>query len=133
MKEARRVLELDPDSPSAHNNLGIVYTNKGMIGEAVAEFEQSLRLDTQNKNALANLGNLYLGQGKSDLALDVCLKASAVDPTNAILHNNLAVIYFEKGEYAKSWEHVRKAEELGLKPHPDFLRELTRKSGKISL
>ena len=130
MEEARRVLDLDPASSSAHNNLGIVYTNKGMIREALAEFEQSLRLDPQNKNALANLGSLYLGQGKFDLALDLCLKASAVDPANAILHNNLAVIYFEKGEYAKSWEHVHKAEELGLKPHPNFLRELSRKSGK---
>jgi hypothetical protein len=56
------------------------------------------------------------------------LRALAVDRANAVLHNYLAVVYFRQGEYAKSWTHLQKAEELGLKPRPDFLEELKKRT-----
>jgi tetratricopeptide (TPR) repeat protein len=98
---------------------------------AAAEARRVLKLDPENKNALANLGSLYLGIGELDRALEVCLRASAVDPASAGLHNDLAVIYFKKGEYEKSREHVVRAQELGLVPHPDFVRELKKKIRKL--
>jgi hypothetical protein len=44
-----------------------------------------------------------------------------------VLHNNIAVAYFKQGEYSKSWTHLKKAEELGVTPHPGFREELERK------
>ena len=34
----RRAVQLNPKSPPAHNNLGVLYFNKGMIEDAVGEF-----------------------------------------------------------------------------------------------
>jgi tetratricopeptide (TPR) repeat protein len=125
--EAKKVLELDPSSAPAHNNLGIAFSQKGMTQEAIQEFQACLDRDPRNKEALLNLGTLYLGLENLEKALVLCLGAAEIDPSNAALHNNIAVIYFRKGEYAKSWEYVQKAEALGFKPRPDFLEELKKK------
>jgi tetratricopeptide (TPR) repeat protein len=125
--EARKALEVNPSSASAHNNLGMAFMQKGAMAEAAAEFSASLDCDPENKDALINLGNLFLGQEDWGKALGFYLKALAVDPANAVLHNNIAVVYFKQGEYAKSWTHLQKAEELGLKPHHGFLEELKKR------
>ncbi len=39
---ARRI---DPSDAGAHNNLGVLYFNKGLHQEAVAAFTQALELD----------------------------------------------------------------------------------------
>jgi tetratricopeptide (TPR) repeat protein len=127
MAEAQKALETNPASASAYNNLGIGYLQKGMIDEAIRTFQKAICLDAKNKNALANLGGIYLGLERKAEAMNIYLQALEVDPDNPVIHNNLAVIYFNKGDYAKSWQHAQKAEALGLKLHPDFLRELKKK------
>jgi len=129
--EARKALEISPSSSSAHNNLGMALLQKGAISEAAAEFQSSLDCEPENKEALINLGNLFLGQEDWERALGFYLRALAVDPANAVLHNNIAVIYFKQGEYAKSWTHLQRAEELGFEPHPDFREELKKKIRRI--
>jgi tetratricopeptide (TPR) repeat protein len=126
-EEASKALEINPSSASAHNNLGMVFIQKGRAVEAAAEFSASLDCNPENRDALLNLGNLSLSQEDLDKALGLYLRALAVDPPNAVLHNNLAVVYFKQGEYAKSWTHLQKAEELGLKPHPNFREELRKR------
>ena len=133
VEEAGKALEINPSSASAHNNLGMAFIQKGAIAEATAEFSASLDCDPENKDALLNLGNLFLSQENLDKALGLYLRALAVDPANAVLHNNIAVIYFRQGEYAQSWTHLQKAEELGLKPHPDFREELRKRIKRIQL
>jgi tetratricopeptide (TPR) repeat protein len=127
VEEARKALEINPSSASAHNNLGMAFLQEGAMAEATAEFLASLACDPENKDALLNLGNLCLSREELGKALGFYLRALAVDPANAVLHNNIAVAYFKQGEYAKSWTHLQKAEELGLKPHPNFREELRKR------
>lgn len=129
---AKKAVELDPKFSMAYNNLGLAYLNKGLVGRAQDEFEKALGLDPQNKEALINLGNFHYGQGKVKEALGLFLEALKADPANGVLHNNVAVLYFRMEEYHKSWEHVKKAESLGVKVHPDFVRELKSKKFPIS-
>jgi len=53
-----------------------------------------------------------------------------IDSTHSQAHNNLAVIFYHQKNYEKSWEHIKKAENLGLKAHPDFKKELLKKLKK---
>ena len=39
----------------AHNNLGIIYAEKGLLNEAIAEFEEVLRHEPHNEKARNNL------------------------------------------------------------------------------
>ena len=127
VQEAQKALQLDPSCAPAINNLGIAYIVMGRAEEAIAQFKKSIDLNPKNNEALVNLGNIYLGMERLDAALDLYAKALESDPANAMLHNNIAGIYFRKGEYRLSWEHAQKAESLGFKVHPDFLKELKKK------
>jgi tetratricopeptide (TPR) repeat protein len=131
VEEARKALEINPSSTSAHNILGLVFIQKGALAEATAEFSASLNHDPENKDALFNLGNISLSQEDPGKALGFYLRVLAVDPVNAVVHNNVAVAYFKQGEYTKSWTHLQKAEELGLKSHPDFRGELEKRIKRI--
>jgi hypothetical protein len=45
-------------------------------------------------------------------------------------YNNRGIDYYFKKEYDKSWENVKKAQELGFKIHAKFLEELSKASGR---
>lgn len=60
---ARRI---DRGDAGAHNNLGVLYFNKGMTEEAVAEFTRALELDPRMTVAQRNLEIAYFTSGYYD-------------------------------------------------------------------
>jgi tetratricopeptide (TPR) repeat protein len=59
-----------------------------------------------------------------DKAIETNKRLLEVAPSFGLGHNNLAVAYYHKGEYAKASEHVERARELGFEVHPEFLKRL---------
>ncbi|MGH7649138.1 MAG: tetratricopeptide repeat protein, partial [Gemmatimonadaceae bacterium] len=57
---ARRI---DPSDAGAHNNLGVLYYNKGMYEDAVAAFTKALELDPKMQVAQRNLEVAYFNTG----------------------------------------------------------------------
>jgi tetratricopeptide (TPR) repeat protein len=45
-------------------------------------------------------------------------------PDFALGHNNLAVAYYDCGDYRKAIHHLDKALELGFRVHPEFPKKL---------
>ncbi|HEX4620076.1 MAG TPA: tetratricopeptide repeat protein, partial [Myxococcaceae bacterium] len=60
---ARRI---DPSDAGAHNNLGVLYYQKGMVSEAIAEFTRALELDAKMQVAQRNLEIAYHNTGYYD-------------------------------------------------------------------
>ena len=60
---ARRI---DPTDAGAHNNLGVLYYNKGLYEEAVGSFMRALELDPRMQVAQRNLEMAYLSSGAAD-------------------------------------------------------------------
>ena len=60
---ARRI---DPSDAGAHNNLGVLYYNKGLYEEAVAAFMRALELDAKMQVAQRNLEIAYFNTGYYD-------------------------------------------------------------------
>src|SRR3954471_3518955 len=54
---------LHPFDAWAHNNLGVLYYQKGLIDEAIAEFARALELDSKMQVAQANLEIAYRDSG----------------------------------------------------------------------
>jgi Flp pilus assembly protein TadD len=50
----KKAVALEPDSPSAHNNLAVAYEKKGLWEEARKEYELALKLSPENKYIQAN-------------------------------------------------------------------------------
>jgi lipoprotein NlpI len=57
---ARRI---DPSDAGAHNNLGVLYYNKGIYSEAVSAFMSALELDPKMEVAQRNLEIAYFNTG----------------------------------------------------------------------
>src|SRR5215212_2930187 len=60
---ARRI---DPSDAGAHNNLGVLYYNKGLYEEAVTAFMRALELDQKMQVAQRNLEIAYFNTGYYD-------------------------------------------------------------------
>ena len=60
---ARRI---DPSDAGAHNNLGVLYYQKGLVAEAITQFLRSLELDPKMQVAQTNLEIAYHANGYYD-------------------------------------------------------------------
>ena len=102
----RRAIELAPATDYLHNNLGYNLLMQKKNDEAASEFREAVRLNPANITARNNLG-LALAQSNA-AAQAVANWQSTGDPASA--HNNLAVVWIEKGNYPEA----RKELELAL-------------------
>src|SRR6188474_2931489 len=57
---------IDPSDAGAHNNLGVLYYQKGLIEEAITEFARALELDSRMQVAQTNLEIAYRDSGHYD-------------------------------------------------------------------
>jgi tetratricopeptide (TPR) repeat protein len=115
----RKAIELSASTDYLHNNLGYNLLMQKKSDEAAAEFREALRLNPSSEWARNNLG---LALANSNAATQAVANwQSTSDPASA--HNNLAVVWMEKGNYPEA----RKELELALsynKGHAAALRNL---------
>ena len=101
-----------PDKERPHGNLGKAYTDKGMIDEALAEFEKAIEIDPSSGQAHYNLGNCYYGMGKVDDAITQYGLAIKAKRDYVLAYNNLGIAYFSKGLYEEGVKACKKAIEI---------------------
>ena len=66
IKFLKERLFFEPSSEILHYNLGLAYTHKGLVEEAISEFKQALECNPNLAQAYVNLGGLYMtGQADS--------------------------------------------------------------------
>src|SRR3954470_23217759 len=54
---------INPNDAGAHNNLGVVYYNKGLYADAIEHFARALDIDPRMQVAERNLQIAYFGTG----------------------------------------------------------------------
>lgn len=92
---ARRI---SPTDAGALNNLGVVYYNKGLIDEAIDQFEQALDLDPRMLVAERNLQIAYFATGWFEDAVHELRARLDADPEDAFARDRLATICFYGGD-----------------------------------
>jgi tetratricopeptide (TPR) repeat protein len=76
---ARRALEIEPDSPEAHNLLGYVSALEGDCEEAIEAYQQAILLDESYVEAMLNAAELYIHPlGEHEEALAMCDQALGI-------------------------------------------------------
>lgn len=101
---ARRIPAHDA---SAHNNLGVVYYNKGLYDEAVHHFEQALELDPRMQVAERNLQICYFGTGYLEKLTTALNERLALDPADHEARQQLARTYYNSGDLGNAVRELR--------------------------
>jgi tetratricopeptide (TPR) repeat protein len=123
----RKALEIAPDFPSAHNNLGYIIASKGNWAEAIASFETAIRLRPNFPQAHGNLAVSLSKLGRTDQALAELHEALRLDENYRDGHNNLAILLLQLGRRDEAVAHFREA--LRLKPDDRAVRNQLRQLG----
>ncbi len=92
---ARRI---DPSDAGAHNNLGVLYYQKGLIAEAIAEFGRALELDSRMQVAQANLEIAYRSSGYYDRRVSELREVLRRQPSQRDARWELARTYASMGQ-----------------------------------
>jgi cellulose synthase operon protein C len=101
---ARRIPAHDA---SAHNNLGVVYYNKGLYDEAIHHFEQALELDPRMQVAERNLQICYFGTGYLERLTSSLRTRLAADPSDDTAREQLARTFYNSGDIGAAVRELR--------------------------
>jgi tetratricopeptide (TPR) repeat protein len=106
-----------PDSPFVHNNLGVLYLDRGRTNDAMNEFQISIKLKPDYHKSHNNLGNVYKAQGRIDEAITEYLTTVKLRPDYADAYYNLGISYRAQGRLDEAIKEYQTA--IKLRPgHP---------------
>jgi len=108
------VVDKNPGSARAHNNLCFYYNDIALFEKAVDECNIAIKLNPDNQSAYYNnLGNAYVSLGDIEKAIENYIHATTIEsPYQDQAHYNLARIYKSLGSNDKAIEHYQAALEL---------------------
>ena len=116
----RKTLQLNPNYPDAHNNLGLALKEQGDLAAAIASFNTALKLKPNYPDAHNNLGNALKEQGDLTAAIASYNTALKLKPNYPEAHLNLSLALLLGGDYENGWEKYEwrsKKENKPLLPH----------------
>ena len=100
---------VDPNDAGAHNNLGVLYYNKGMLDEAVAAFMRALAIDARMTTAERNLHIAWRDTGLFDREVAALERLLEEDASDDDARRRLADALLLAGEAARAiphYEHI---------------------------
>lgn len=93
VRQIRKAIEWDPNSPPFHHDLAIMLSMTGDIRGAIAALEDAIRLDAQEPEYHYKLGLAWSEAGNPRKCIDSLEKAIKLDPSNARAWYNLGLSY----------------------------------------
>ena len=114
MKAFQRVLQLRPDTPQAHFNLGRLHELYLNFAEAATHYHHYVRLKPSDEAGVESLCLMLLNQNRLDDAHDVCRKALDLRPDSARLHNCLANVLQDLGQFDQALVCYERSLALGM-------------------
>ncbi|MCB2203638.1 tetratricopeptide repeat protein [bacterium] len=108
------ILEENPSSAAAWNNIGVVCRRIGKLDDARKAFEQAYRLDPENADHLVGLGAICLRLSDPGNALEYLQLATELMPGHPVAHANLALTYAVFGRLEEAEESLRLATLYGF-------------------
>jgi Tfp pilus assembly protein PilF len=96
------ILQIDPDSFPALNDLGVLYARLGEYPRAAAMYERALRLQPHSFPLLVNLGLAYFKAGEFRAAVRPLDEATVIRPGSFQARTLLGVSYYHIKDYARA-------------------------------
>ena len=112
----KRAIELYPGYVKAHNNLGVLYQNAGLVAKAVVEYSRAVELDPKFAPGYVNIAKLSIASGNLAEAEPQLKKALAVDPGAVSVLFLLCSTEFGRREYAEALATAHHVHETTAEP-----------------
>lgn len=109
---ARRALELDPGSASAHVALGSVLRNRNVWERSEAEYLRALELDPENAEAYLQYTQLLMDVGRLREAISMGERSIELDPGVAISRRVMAAARLMGGQYEEALAELDRADPM---------------------
>jgi len=124
MEHYKKTLQIDPNDPRIHHDLGMAFLHQRKFDEAIKHLSEALRkmpygisLQYNAVNMHQALGMAFFHKGNFTQASAHLSEAARLDPNNAKLHYDLAVSLAIQGKIDEPVEHYSKA--VSLNPDVD--------------
>lgn len=108
-------VNLRPEVPNYHNNLGLVFQRIGRLENARKCFFKAIQLNPDFPEACYNLGTIFWALGKTEAAVKQYQEALRLNPNYAEVYNNLGNIMRDQNHLDEAQKHFEKA--CALNPH----------------
>ncbi len=98
-EDFQQAIKIDPSNSSAHNQLGLIYQDRGDLESAETEFRLALAYKPDFFVALNNLAAVLIRQGKYDEAIRLLQRAIALQPDlrGLYIYTNLGLAFLQSG------------------------------------
>ena len=120
----RTVLNLDPEDPNAHLELGLYHERRGEVESAEEHFVEALKQDPGNPRALYSYASLYYATDDLETAEELLVRAIAADAGYSPALSALASIRARSGDFAASLDFIEKAVAAGEQDAEHFEQAL---------
>jgi tetratricopeptide (TPR) repeat protein len=101
----------------SHNKMGLLFMRKGLLEEAIIEFEHAIEKNPEMVESYSNLGLSLAQKGNLSEAIAIISKATDMEPNYADLRNNLGIVLGK----AKRYEEALQQFHTSLKINPTYL------------
>ena len=112
IRKIEEAIEYVPEKADAYFNLGIAYTLKEDIPQAISAYQRAIEIDPKYGKAFFNLGTLYLKQGNVQEAIPKLEQAMKLLPDSMKALWNLYEAYRSTGLFTKALSSLQKLIEL---------------------
>lgn len=114
-----------PNSSRAHDNLGLIFANKGQLDKAILHYQSAVKLKPESSKAHNNLGIAYAGKKQFAYAIKEFEAALKIEPNNPNFHSNIGMAYEKTGRFTEAIDAYKTA--LKLNPvNPEFFFNIGR-------
>jgi Flp pilus assembly protein TadD len=115
------MLKVTPNDAELRDDLAMLYLSRGMVNNAVRNFEISAALKPDSPAAHFNLGTTLAQAGRFNASVESFRKALSLRPDYAVAHANLGRVLLAQGQTADAITHLRQAEKLDPRNVPTLL------------
>ena len=92
----KQAIDLDPEYPDAHLNLGLTYADHGRLEEAVAELQTAIELDPSDAFPRHELAALLMDEGDYRGAIAQLPEVVRLEPEDFEAHLDLGICYAQR-------------------------------------
>lgn len=110
-----RVLQIEPNEPTAHASLGAALLKIGQTNAALAHFQKSVEIEPTQSPVHSSLGVVLLELGRLEESLPHLQTALKIDPENSEAHYNLGNAFLQMGQANEAVAEYKRA----LRINPD--------------